>query len=689
MEKKSQQNAEAAVLSRTASGILKGVAVNTQFLPENSGELGFTSGNMPVVIHVAWYEHEYFKGLSEDEQTMFRMGIGAHETLHQIFTNFSYTKHVCESMTNAEAAIFMVFANTIEDPAIEYFASKVMGGWLLESLRFSIRHIYIKSPEISVSPDAFSQLISALIQFGDMGLIKGKFTFPESEKYFQIVAPLYNKAITCPDSKKRIDIAKECMELTRPIWEEAVKEKEFWEKLIKELQDALKKSGLHLGEKMESEMSSDDGDSDSKISKRRNQAVKSMDISSTGSMKNDESGESNDSDSDESGSPSISDESASSGSDDSASNDESVDNGNDTSEAGDESRDESTGSDGGKEALNEDTGNIDGLCVSPKEATKLAMDTYEVSEQALETIKSSINNASKTAPEKNTDTKSMPLPDFDISSIAFKRATCSNTRPRIYSMTSAMEIYNDIVSRHQYEIKNLEKKLSAIFKADREEESRTTSGSYNILRGSIGTTARMFDKRKDKGNTKDVEVLLCVDLSGSMSGEKVKYARETSIIFAEALTATNIPYYIMGFEADRGADANHIHFVDWSNKRNDRYGLAIMEAGGNNFDGYSIRYATELLKARPAQNKILFIISDGQPASRAYHSLEMGISDTTNAIKESRKYVRTFGIAFGKNCNPELLQLMYGADFIHCKDISLLTNILTKKLEKMIKKGRD
>ena len=174
-----------------------------------------------------------------------------------------------------------------------------------------------------------------------------------------------------------------------------------------------------------------------------------------------------------------------------------------------------------------------------------------------------------------------------------------------------------------------------------------------------------------------------------MNGQKIIFARETSIIFAEALTRLNIPYYIMGFSADsRGYNALHYHFVDWSNNKLDRYSLASMQAGGNNFDGYSIRYATELLKNRPAKNKILFVISDGEPACYKYSDWRLGIADTTEAIKESRKSVKTFGIAFGKNCDANELQKMYGNDFIHCPDIEILATILTKKVEKMIKKGR-
>jgi len=235
-------------------------------LPDNSGELGFTDETRTV--HLVWNEAEYMDELEAVERTAFRMGVFAHELLHQCLTNFSYTNNLCKKMSRAEAAVFMKFANTLEDPAIEFFAPQVFGGKMLDALRFTIRHIYVKSPGIDESPNAFVQVLNALINFGDMGLVKGHFTFPEAYDYFCKVAPLYNEGITCPDNKRRLDIARKCMEICRPLWEEAVKEEEYYEKLLKELIEALKKNGLNLFGDSIKEM-----EPDSEAAERRNDAI--------------------------------------------------------------------------------------------------------------------------------------------------------------------------------------------------------------------------------------------------------------------------------------------------------------------------------------------------------------------------------------------------------------------------------
>lgn len=681
---KKKMSAMARMLARTSSAILGGIKIGVKWIPENSGDLGFTSKGVPPVINVAWWEDEFFNGLTEEEADALRFGVGAHELLHQIYTNFDYTIKMANSMSRAEAGIFMTFANTIEDPAIEYMAPLKMGGWLLDSLRFSIRHIYTVSKGIEESKNAFSQLINALIHFGDMGIVKGEFTFPEAYEYFKKVAPIYNKAIECPNSKKRIDYARECMEITRPLWEEEVKNAEFMEELMKKLAELLSKAtGMHTEEDEDAEKSAASLES-SDISEHRKAISKKIEsINEAKENSSDsESSDSSDSTTDSADKESSSKDGESTKSDEEVEYDSSTDNAseNETENSGKIKESDKKTSD--EEVLSE-------LSMTPKEAAKKALEDLEVKEGTVEKIRSNISSEIKRLEDETRDEKASTeaLPDYAIEGKTFNRASCINQRvkPNDYNA----ELYNNIVSMHKDKIKNLAKRLKSIFEADKEEMARTTSGSYNILRGSVGTSARIFDKRRDKGDAKDLGIFLCVDLSGSMCGSKERIARETSVIFAEALSMLNVPYYVMGFSADKGAQAVHYHFVDWNNKKTDRQTLALMKAGGNNFDGYSIRYATEILKAHNSREKILFVISDGEPACGTYRSYSEGISDTTDAIKESRKSVKTFGIAFGNGCNPNTLQGMYGADFIHCSDINLLTNILTKKLEKMLKKGRD
>ena len=715
MDEKIKKRALAASLARTGSSLLKTVHVSVNWL-QNDEDLGYTSMGSATScsVFVSWYMKELYEELDEAERDALRTGVFAHEILHQLLTEFQYTNLVTKGMSQAEAGIFMQFANTIEDPAIEYFAPQCFGGRLLDSLRFSIRHIYQKSPGIDKSGNPFSQLINALINFGDMGIVKGSWTFPEAKEAFIKVAPIYNAAIVCPDGKKRIDYAKECMEATRALWEPLVERQKSLEEIMKAFDEFLKRlknSGRPL--KKPEELNPDDDSSKSDVSEKRDKLVAKL----AGSDKSD--GDKKDGEKAEKGSGKASDkkdedankdqgdENLGSASDDLSSlsdpsgskevekeGSKSKMKGN--SNPGDNSRTKPSSSENEEEGSQPTPGEsedpVEDATKPEEEANSLASDSYEVDDSLLDSIEESIKSETRKLEQQDKKENSDgtdKIEDFDITSKSFKshsgHASCINRRVSDKATAGRMsELYAEALNEYSYEIKNLTKTLDKLFKADRESTVAATSGEYNIVRGTLGTTARIFDKRRDPDKLKDAAVVLLVDLSGSMSGSKEAQAKKTAICLAEALTKCRIPYYVMGFHADMGADAVHDHFVTWSNRKVDRESIISMRAYGNNFDGYSIRYAGEVLKKRQEDNKILFVISDGQPACSSYRG-SAGISDTIDAIKSVRKTATVFGIAVGRSCGPELLQSMYGKDFIFVEDEKLLINMLGKKLIKMLK----
>lgn len=622
------------MLSRISSGIVEKKSVTCRWIVAGE-ELGFTrqsTSDKRAEIYVAWNQKKYFEGLTEDEAFMLRSGIAAHETLHQCFTDFDYTNNIAKKLKRREAMIFMHFANTIEDPAIEYHAPRVMSGWFLDALRFSIKRIYELSPTIDDSENAYMQLINALIHFGDVGFVKGNFTFPEAKKYFLKVAPIYNNAILCLNSKKRIDYAVECMEITRPLWEEILKDdKDLEQELQEDLINSLDRSGSPSSALAESP-SEDSEDSEN-----------------NGDETNDE----------------FSSEVKSN-------RDELV-------EAIKKAMEETNPS---KEAEIDDAKADEILdSLTSKESSKLKnfdVDTnkhkadIDVLAKVVERV---MERENPTIPVKEV------LPDFDeyISKGAY------TTKNHLVEADPA--VYKYLVERLKPQINNMTKKLEKIFDSDTDGIKRATSGKYNIHRGSIGTSVKIFDKFKEKSNKKNVEVMLLIDHSGSMYWiDKIEQAQIAATIFAESLAKLNVPFYILGFSADiNNSDVYHSHYVTWDNSFVRRSSIANFEANGNNFDGYSIRYATELLNQHQSNaKKILIILSDGQPAASAYDTTQNGVADTAAAIKDAKKSCKVCGIGLG-DCNPNTLQKMYDGDFIHLENVNLLANLLGKKLVKILK----
>ena len=141
--------------------------------------------------------------------------------------------------------------------------------------------------------------------------------------------------------------------------------------------------------------------------------------------------------------------------------------------------------------------------------------------------------------------------------------------------------------------------------------------------------------------------------------------------------------YIFGFTADEnGFDANHYHYLNWSNKPSDRYSLLQIDAMCDNFDGYSIRYAAQLLRRKNAEKKLLLVISDGMPACNAY-GYGLGIEDAKLAITEANREATTIGILLGNN-SPQHHREMYGYNFIHCENPNNLFTKLSGILKRYI-----
>jgi nitric oxide reductase activation protein len=170
-----------------------------------------------------------------------------------------------------------------------------------------------------------------------------------------------------------------------------------------------------------------------------------------------------------------------------------------------------------------------------------------------------------------------------------------------------------------------------------------------------------------------------------MSGTKIQLARNAAVVLAETFKSLSIPCYIMGFTADDlGHNVVHPHYVGWKNTPGERASLVRIKASANNDDGYSIRYAAEVLKKKKAEHNILFVISDGSPACMRYTRVD-GIKDTALAIKEAGKVANVFGIGIGMQERKELKD-MYKGSYVSIVDVRQLTSTLANQLKRIIRK---
>lgn len=767
--------------------------------PELKGQIGYTSDD--GTIHLA-EECDITKEMSEVEKISFRRGVFAHEALHQIFTDFEASGRYINRHKSYERQIFAQLANVVEDPAIENFAPEVMGGTMYKSLRFMIAAIYKASKPMVEYKSAFEQYFMALIQFGDMGLIKGSFTFPEAKRVFALTAPIMAQAIETPVCKDRLDLVEEMFKLSKPLWKEIAENQKLMEEFLKKLEE-MGKSAMKGSGKGRS--ASGSGSGDSKTSKRRKVTIKKVTKEEFEEMKKNGEGQEGSSgslpdeiitcdDASASGSSSSSGSSVPSGNgkndadskssknkgskkedvefvieesdaykkakekksasengektgekaengEKSSSSNNGEENGKDTSETSENSADKSgkksdkNSTDVSSEKKSSDKGNEKGENNSDSNETDndnnsennsdsknnpfykastngesekignqktpegfegssepnvvdvIGEEEYILSDEEISRIESEMDKAEENyAKEKAEENRAPAIKDFPVTSPKLGKRTCLNYRVG-YRSKDALTLehsYSNVIKSFNGGIKVLTTQLRRIFENDYEETEYRNSGRINTKRLYSGRmTARVFDRRVSPVNKSNFAVEILVDESGSMcSAGKDKAAREATIALVEVFNNLNIPCYVIGFTADtQGYDVVHNHYITWKNTKNERLKLLNICARANNLDGYSIRYATEILKHNRAENKLLIVLSDGQPAAHAYYD---GVADTKLAIKNAKKYSNVLGIAIG-NSDTETIHYMYEKDFIHISNVKDLFSGLSRAMQELLK----
>lgn len=233
--------------------------------PSHPDAVGYTSRNK--TIHLA-YEHSIMDGLDKLHKKAFRQGVCTHELMHQILTDFVILEKNIAGLPSYEQQIFAQLNNIIEDARIEHYAYQYVGGSLLSSLEFAIAHTYDVTEPLEKSPNALSQFMAALIMFGDMGPLKGRFTFPEAKEAFMKSAELFSNGISETSPRKVIKITKEIFEIARPLWQNEADMAKLMESLMKQMAKSGKSLSSGSG-KPASTASDDSEDGEDKKSKMR------------------------------------------------------------------------------------------------------------------------------------------------------------------------------------------------------------------------------------------------------------------------------------------------------------------------------------------------------------------------------------------------------------------------------------
>jgi nitric oxide reductase activation protein len=191
-----------------------------------------------------------------------------------------------------------------------------------------------------------------------------------------------------------------------------------------------------------------------------------------------------------------------------------------------------------------------------------------------------------------------------------------------------------------------------------------------------------------KTSGRNIAVMLLLDLSESLNQKAagseqtiLELSQEAVSLLAWAIEKLGDPFAIAGFHSNTRHDVRYLHIKGYSEHWGDdvKARLAAMQANFSTRMGAAMRHAAHYLEARPADKKLMLILTDGEPSDVDAQDERLLIEDARQAVKElDRKGIYSFCI----NLDPKADE--YVGD-IFGKQYTVIDNIrrLPERLPKL------
>jgi hypothetical protein len=158
-----------------------------------------------------------------------------------------------------------------------------------------------------------------------------------------------------------------------------------------------------------------------------------------------------------------------------------------------------------------------------------------------------------------------------------------------------------------------------------------------------------------KRNLRDLAVMVLLDMSES-ANDKVRgqdfsvmdLTRAATVLMSDAMDRIGDPFALHGFCSDGRHDVHYQRFKDFDEPYNDlvKARLAAMKGSYSTRMGAALRHAGSMLKQQPKNKKILFIVTDGEPADNDVRDPQYLRYDTKRAVEElTRDGITTYALS--------------------------------------------
>lgn len=278
--------------------------------------------------------------------------------------------------------------------------------------------------------------------------------------------------------------------------------------------------------------------------------------------------------------------------------------------------------------------------------------------------------------------------DFDCA-VLHKNIIINETHPKIN--LNLRKAYQNIYQKYRVNINSYNTRFAQILESHRtlRDEKRRFGSGINSSR--LGDPhKRYWYRNSDEIDVPDMSVLLLIDGSGSMCGERRNSAINSSIILHEVLKKQGIRHAIVEHRANFVEPEIDINvLVDFNSRNEEKYNLMQIKADGNSRDGLALFWAEKYINQHTdCENKLIIVISDGIPLHE-YDDYYPPVStkDTANAarkiIKRGTKIIAiSLDDAGCYECYEQLKEIY--PQLIACNDLTRLTGQLLGLIAKLL-----
>ncbi len=255
--------------------------------------------------------------------------------------------------------------------------------------------------------------------------------------------------------------------------------------------------------------------------------------------------------------------------------------------------------------------------------------------------------------------------------------------------------YQNIYNQYHLNINSYNSRFLQLLRAQvpvRENKYRFGAGIDSKM---MGDMKKRIWFRNTRGNeVPDMSVLLLIDGSGSMAGERRNSAMISSVILHEVLKKQGIQHAIVEHRAHYGEPEIDVNIlVDFNAKEEEKLNIMQLDAENNTRDGLALYWAEKYINQKTfCDNKIIIVLSDGQPC----HDYDgyfgpVANKDTENAAKKIiNRGTNIIAVALDNDCDDDDISSTYSdlkeiyPHLVQCKDLKRLTgqilNIISRQL---------